>query len=64
MRMAEYRARSRAAGLKPVQLWLPDTKDRKFLAACRNQSRHLAASDPAGDELMAFIEAIGNWPPG
>lgn len=60
--MAEYRARLRAAGLKPVQLWLPDTKDPKFLAACRNQSRRLAASDPAGDELMGFIEAAEDWP--
>ncbi len=60
--MAEYRARLRAAGLKPVQLWLPDTKDPKFLAACREQSRRLAANDPAGDELMAFIEASEEWP--
>jgi hypothetical protein len=60
--MAEYRARLRAAGLKPVQIWLPDTKDPKFLAACREQSRRLAAHDPAGDELMGFIEASEDWP--
>ena len=36
--------------------------DPKFLAACRNQSRRLAASDPAGDELMGFIEAAEDWP--
>ena len=61
-RMSDYRARLRAAGLRPVQLWLPDTRDPKFLAAARAQARRLAAGDPAGDEMMEFIEATSDWP--
>jgi hypothetical protein len=61
-RMSDYRARLRAAGLRPVQLWLPDTRDPKFIAACREQARRLAAGDPAGVEMMEFIEATSDWP--
>jgi hypothetical protein len=61
-RMSDYRARLRAAGLRPVQLWLPDTRDPQFIAACREQARRIAASDPAGDEMMEFIEATSDWP--
>lgn len=61
-RMAAYRARMRAQGLKPVVLWLPDRNDPKFIAACRRQVAALAKSDPAGDEALAFIEATYEWP--
>ena len=61
-RMAEYRARLRAAGLKPVQLWLPDTKDPQFIAACREQARRLAEHDRAGDEIDRDFAEAQDWP--
>ncbi len=61
-RMKDYRARLRAAGLRPVTLWLPDTKSPAFQAEMRRQSRALAAHDLAGDEMLKWIEATHEWP--
>jgi len=61
-RMSAYRARLRAAGLRPVTLWLPDTKSPAFIAEARRQSLAIAAHDPGGDEIDAWIESIYEWP--
>ncbi len=61
-RMADYRRRMREAGLKPVQIWVPDTKSPEFIAQCKEISLRLSQYDPAGDEAMAFIEATYEWP--
>lgn len=62
-RMQDYRARLRAAGLRPVQIWLPDTRAPGFAKMCRSQAETIAAHDPAGVELQAFIDASYEWPP-
>lgn len=62
VRMAAYRARMRARGLKPVVMWLPDVNDPKFIAQCRREAAALAKSDPAGDEVQDFIDTIADWP--
>ena len=31
--------KTREAGLRPVQLWVPDTRDPEFAEECRRQSR-------------------------
>ena len=63
-RMAAYRRRMRAAGFRPVQLWLPDTKSPKFIAECRRQAQAIAKAEskPGGDELMRWIEEHYEWP--
>jgi hypothetical protein len=61
-RMATYRQRMRAAGLRPVQIWVPDTRSPDFVASCRRQARAIAASDPAGDELLDFAAGVYEWP--
>ena len=61
-RMANYRRRMRAAGLRPVQIWVPDTRSPDFVEACRRQARAVAASDPAGDEIMRFVAGVYEWP--
>jgi len=38
-RVARHRARLRAAGLRPVQLWVPDTRSAEFAEECRRQAR-------------------------
>ncbi|HXQ50742.1 MAG TPA: antitoxin MazE family protein [Stellaceae bacterium] len=55
-KMRAYRERLRRQGLRPVQLWLPDTRSSRFAAAARRQSR-LVRDDPAEQETLDFIEA-------
>jgi hypothetical protein len=61
-RMANYRRRMRDSGLRPVQLWLPDTRSPEFVDECRRQAEAVAAHDPAGDEIMHFLEGVRDWP--
>lgn len=61
-RMASYRQRMREAGLRPVQIWAPDTRSPDFVETCRRQARAIAADDPAGDELMRFVAGVYEWP--
>jgi hypothetical protein len=61
-RMASYRERMRAAGLRPVQIWVPDARNPAFVGKCRAQALAVAAGDPAGDELMEFIASTYEWP--
>ena len=61
-RIASWRERMRAAGLRPVQIWAPDTRSPEFLADCRRQARAIAVGDPAGKELDAFIDEVHVWP--
>jgi hypothetical protein len=56
--MGRYRDRMRASGLRPVQLWVPDTRSADFADKCHRQALAVARSDPAGDELMAFVESV------
>jgi hypothetical protein len=59
-RMRGYRARQKAAGMRLVQLWLPDTRSRRFAAECQRQSR-LLKGDPAEERALEFIERAGAW---
>jgi hypothetical protein len=52
-----HRAKLRAQGLKPVQLWLPDTRSPAFIAEARRQSL-IAANSPYAEEDQAFVDAI------
>jgi hypothetical protein len=52
-----HRARLRAAGLRPVQIWIPDTRSAAFAREAHRQSVNLANS-PTAAEDQAFIDAI------
>ena len=41
----KYRDTLRMAGLRPVQLWVPDTRRPGFEEECRRQSQLVAASE-------------------
>jgi hypothetical protein len=62
-RMADYRARMRARGLKPIQVWSYDVKDPKFIAQCKYEAETLAKHyRETGDPDQAFIDAlVGDW---
>jgi Protein of unknown function (DUF3018) len=62
-RMSAYRARMRKAGLKQVVMWLPDTKSPAFIKAAKQQSLAIAKHDPAGDEMLVWIDSVYEWPP-
>lgn len=56
-KMKDYRAKLRASGLRPVQIWLPDVNAPDFEKQARAQSLRVAGT--SGDvEAMAFIEQI------
>ena len=60
-KVRRHRERLRAQGLRPVQLWVPDTRSAAFRAEARRQSELLAAS-AHGAEDQAFVDAISEWP--
>ena len=59
-RMRGYRARRQAAGLRLIQIWVPDTRSKRFAAECRRQCR-LLQGDPAEAEALEFIARTGAW---
>ena len=58
-RVRRHRAGLRAAGLRPVQIWVPDTRRDGFAAECRRQSR-LLRDDPQERELLDWLEAVAD----
>lgn len=52
---SRYRARMRAQGFRPVQVWVPDTRSPKFAAECRRQSLSIVRSPEA--DVESFLEA-------
>lgn len=61
-KMRDYRSRLRAAGLRPVQIWVPDTRAKNFVAEAQRQSR-LVSRHPSEQESLEFIETVADFPP-
>ncbi len=55
-RVRKYREALRLAGLRPIQLWVPDTRRPSFAEECRTQSLRLA-NDPQEHEVLDWVEA-------
>jgi hypothetical protein len=55
-----HRARLRRQGLRPVQVWLPDTRSPGFKAQAHRQSLAVARSRFARAD-QAFIDGISDW---
>lgn len=49
----------RAAGLRPIQIWVPDVRSRAFAAKAHRQSLAVAKSRHARVD-QAFIDAISD----
>jgi hypothetical protein len=54
-----HRAKLRAQGLRPIQIWVPDVNDPKFIAEAHRQSLAIANS-PHEKEDQAFIDSISD----
>lgn len=55
-RVQQRRNRLREAGLRPLQIWVPDTRRPDFAAECRRQAGIVAAADAADTDLEAFLD--------
>lgn len=52
-----HRTRLRKQGLRPIQIWVPDTRSPRFAAEAHRQSRAIASSAHAAED-QAFIAAL------
>jgi hypothetical protein len=64
-RVQRHRDALRMAGLRPVQIWVPDTRRPDFAAECRRQCLLVAQSDASDvdlpHELDAALNDIDGW---
>ena len=56
-RVEKHRNTLRSAGLRPVQIWVPDTRRPGFAEECQRQARAVAKTDAADIGLDSFIDA-------
>lgn len=52
-----HRAKLRAQGLRPIQIWVPDVNDPKIKEQIKQEARLIAHSASEKDDL-AFIDSI------
>ncbi len=59
-RVRRSRDKMRAAGLRPIQIWVPDTRAPHFAAECRRQCELLAKAEKttAAQAETAFWERV------
>ncbi|CAI08016.1 conserved hypothetical protein [Aromatoleum aromaticum EbN1] len=55
-RVQKHRDARRRAGLRPVQIWVPDTRRPDFAEECRRQSRLAAEADMADTDMQHFMD--------
>lgn len=57
-----HRERLRRRGLRPIQIWVPDTRSRTFTAEARRQSMLVSRGEPERAD-QDFVDAVSDWPP-
>jgi hypothetical protein len=55
-RVRKRREALRRLGLRPVQIWAPDTRAPGFAEECRRQSRLISEADRRDRSLMAMLQ--------
>lgn len=58
-RVRQHRAKLRAQGLRPVQIWVPDVRAPEFVAEAHRQSAAIAASEMESED-QAFVDALSS----
>jgi hypothetical protein len=58
-RVQKHRDALRAAGMRQVQIWVPDTRQEGFALECRRQSR-LLRGDLHEAETLNWLEAVAD----
>lgn len=66
-RVNKHRAALRMAGLRPVQIWVPDTRRPNFAEECHRQSRLATEADAADHATQRLMEQaaseLDGWEP-
>ncbi len=57
IRVQKHRAQLRAAGLRPIQIWVPDTRQSSFAEECLRQSL-LLRNDPHESEIHEWLDEV------
>jgi len=64
-RVQRHREALRMAGLRPVQIWVPDTRRPGFAEECRRQSHLAAEADLADRDMQQWmddaLEDLDGW---
>lgn len=55
-RVQKHRAALRLAGLRPVQIWVPDTRRPGFAEECARQSGLVAKFDSSDQEIHTLLD--------
>ena len=55
-RVKKRRDALRMAGLRPVQIWVPDTTRPDFAAECKRQSKLASQADREDVEMSGFMD--------
>ncbi|MBK1700896.1 antitoxin MazE family protein [Thiococcus pfennigii] len=55
-RVQRHREALRMAGLRPVQIWVPDTRRPGFAEECRRQSHLVAEADRADRDMQQWMD--------
>ncbi len=55
-RVQKHRDALRMAGLRPVQIWVPDTRRPGFAKECRRQSLLVAQADSMDTAMQQFMD--------
>lgn len=58
-RVQKHRDGLRAAGMRPVQIWVPDTRREGFALECRRQSR-LLRDDSHEVDTQNWLQAVAD----
>jgi len=58
-RVKRHRDRLRRAGLRPMQIWVPDRRQPGFAEECRRQSL-LLRDDPHERETLDWLESVAD----
>ncbi len=62
--MQRRRDKLKAAGLRPVQIWVPDARAAGFAQECARQARLIQAADSSGDvehDAWASVTDTSGW---
>jgi hypothetical protein len=55
-RVNKHRAAPRMAGLRPVQIWVPDTRRPNFAKECRRQSLVASSCDASDVDIQRLMD--------
>lgn len=63
-RVNKHRAALRASGLRPVQIWVPDSRAQAFAEQAQQQARRVARADRKDPALLDALDAWAADVPG